>query len=171
MSPESEPPVLFSKEVDSTLREMLVQRDNEFAALTERLKLDGYKTHVSCTACPVQLHGYLPTSEPFYFRSRHDSASLDIGEKEDKPFDENSEELEWKEDAGFAWVVWSQVKEVGDEMFAASWLDAKETETTLKELYQLYQDGSPSITSETRKQINLNQMNKLTQLFPGLNTE
>lgn len=165
MSQESESPNSFPQE-NNTIADLLRERDNEFIALEEHLKQEGYKAHVSCTACPVQLHGYLPTTEPFYFRSRHDTASLDIGEKENKPFDENTEKLEWKDDAGFAWVVWSQEKEVGEEMFAASWLDAKETEATIKELYQQYQDGSPSITSETIEQINTKQMNKLTQLFP-----
>lgn len=166
MNAENNQPTIFSEEVDNSFRKILHQRDEEFAAMTKRMSDEGYNLVVSCMACPVQLHGYLPSTEPFYFRSRYDTARLEIGKQNSKPFDEVSDTLEWKEDISFEWVVWSHEKQVGNEMFEASWIDAETTGKTLKKLYQCYQNGFPSIDCETIDQFRTNQVNKVNQLFP-----
>jgi hypothetical protein len=43
------------------------------------LRGDGWEVEMTCWQAPVQLEGHLPTGEPFYFRARHEHASLAVG--------------------------------------------------------------------------------------------
>ena len=43
------------------------------------LRGDGWEVAMTCVAAPVQLEGRTPTGERFYFRSRHEDVSLQIG--------------------------------------------------------------------------------------------
>ena len=43
------------------------------------LRSKGWTAELITTAAPVQIQGFVPTGEPFYFRARHDDLSLAIG--------------------------------------------------------------------------------------------
>ena len=62
-------------EIAPWLREHYDGWERTVTALRDR----GWVAEYSGSAAPVQVEGELPTGEPFYFRARHDDASLAVG--------------------------------------------------------------------------------------------
>lgn len=113
-----------------------LRRQEQFDNLKETLGKDGFEVNVLGLAAPVQLSGYLPTGEPFYFRSRGD-VRLEVGKAGDRPFDDRG----W----GFDWpVVWAKELDVAITDLEGSWLEASEVESYIRELHQQYLDRAPS---------------------------
>lgn len=64
---------------DRSVREYMPQHMVGWERAMESLRQDGWTIEMTCPEGPVQLEGRLPTGEPFYFRSRHQHASLGVG--------------------------------------------------------------------------------------------
>lgn len=43
------------------------------------LRVAGWQVELTCRAAPVQLEGWLPCGEQFYFRARHETVLLAVG--------------------------------------------------------------------------------------------
>ena len=103
------------------------QREAGYDGLLERLTRDGFSARVTCTACPVQLEGNLPSGEAFYARCRHTQCSLDVG----PPTASIDEVIDHP--------IWSIVIEPWPtESEKAGWLEAEEFEAVLRSLVKAY---------------------------------
>ena len=57
----------------------LQEQIEEWERALARLQAEGWTAELTTSAAPVQIQGFLPTGEQFYFRSRHHEASMAIG--------------------------------------------------------------------------------------------
>ena len=90
--------------------------------LAEALRAEGWQAALTCTACPVQMEGQLPSGEAFYFRARHNDVTLSVGG--DDPSDI---------------PAWEQ----GEVHVDASFLPADDGEAIIRRLAANYAEGQP----------------------------
>lgn len=105
----------FFDELRKTLGPALDERRTEEESVLQQMAEKGYTVYVLTTACPLQLYGYLPTGEPFYFRARGEVARLQlhIGGHEEE------EETRARADAGDGFEFC--------DVYFPNWLDDPET--------------------------------------------
>jgi hypothetical protein len=95
---------------------------DEFRVMLDRLRVEGYRVRATCQAAPVQLEGFLPSGEAFYFRCRWETCRLDVAPANSHPIREPA----WQRSI----TRWHQ--------YDASCLDSDETESVLRELVDSY---------------------------------
>jgi len=96
--------------------------DPDYAALVARLEREGYRITDWLAAVPVQLRGFLPTGEAFYFRCRYRTCSLRVAPTDGEPV---------------AHPAWRNEVSRWDE-FGAGCIEAEEAEAVLRELLANY---------------------------------
>lgn len=123
-----------TREQLEALRPSLKARQRREKEVLRRLTRDGFR---SCTfyttACPVQLEGYLPSGEAFFFRARGATGRLDVGTKAGTPEDACRYPTWTKRVQRWVWPE-------------AGWLEPVASEALLRELLTAYQTGKPTDT-------------------------
>lgn len=99
----------------------------EFDDLEARLRERGFRIAGRTDVVPIQLWGWLPTGEPFYFRARGTVASLEVYELGRRIEFGALEHVAWRDEV----ERWSWPE--------ASALDAEEAEQVLWDLLQRYE--------------------------------
>jgi hypothetical protein len=98
-----------------------------YDALAARLKLEGFRLTAVDAPHPIQIMGYLPSGEGFYFRGKYTDCSLGIAPTDDEAVDVlDPGDGVWEKEV----TRWRDME--------AGWLEADDAEAVLRELLADY---------------------------------
>lgn len=100
---------------------------SDYLDVLARLRAEGFRAEFTCIAVPVQLEGYLPSGNSFYFRCRYTTCSLGIAPPDGNPVSEPAR----------------QQKVTRWEGFDAGCLDPEEAEAVFRELLASFVANQP----------------------------